>query len=483
MIRKCIEKYSSLPVQVKASFWFLISGFFARGISIITTPIFTRLFSTVEYGEYSVFNSWYGIVSVFITLNLYCGVFTQGMVKYSSQKKEFASSLQCLCLVLVTLWTFIYLAFKEEFNNFFSLTTPQMLLMILMIWLNTSFQFWSVEQRVECKYRLLVFITIMVTILKPILGIFFVINSENKVLARILGLAIVELIAYTWTFFYQVLKGRKFYSKKFWKHALLFNIPLLPHYLSMTILNSADRIMIEKLCGFEQAGIYNLAYSISQIMIIFNTSLMQTIEPWLYKRIKYNQIKDISKVAIPSFVIIAFVNIGLMLFAPEIVSIFAPKSYYEAVWIIPPVAMGVYFMFSYTFFAVFEFYYEKTKYIMGATTSGAILNIFLNYIFIKKYGYIAAGYTTLICYVLFSLFHYYFMRKICIKYHESAQPYDSKLLFLITAFFVVVGFAILITYKYTILRYLLICLTIVILLFKYKSIKTIIVKMLEFRKS
>ena len=64
-------------------------------------------------------------------------------------------------------------------------------------------------------------------------------------------------------YFAEMIKGKKFYSAKFWKHALMFNLPLIPHYLSQTILNSADRIMISSLVGASEAGIYSLAYSIS----------------------------------------------------------------------------------------------------------------------------------------------------------------------------------------------------------------------------
>ena len=94
----------------------------------------------------------------------------------------------------------------------------------------------------------------------------------------------------------------------------------------------------------------------------------------------------------PCFFLIAGLNILLIMFAPEAIAIFAPVSYQEAIWTVPSVALSVFFMFLYTFFATFEFYYEKTKYIAGATVGGALLNIGLNYICIKKFGYIAAGY-------------------------------------------------------------------------------------------
>ena len=147
-MKKLIEKYNDSPVQIKASVWFLVCAFLQKGISMITTPIFTRLLSTSEYGNYNVFNSWLNIVAIFVSLNLSYGVFTQGLVKYEDDRKRFASSMQGLSTLLVMLWTMIYLAFHNFWNNLFSLTTVQMLAMLLMIWTSAVFNFWAAEQRV-----------------------------------------------------------------------------------------------------------------------------------------------------------------------------------------------------------------------------------------------------------------------------------------------------------------------------------------------
>lgn len=44
------NKYIGMSVPVKAAFWFTVCNFYQRGISMITTPIFTRMLSTDEYG-------------------------------------------------------------------------------------------------------------------------------------------------------------------------------------------------------------------------------------------------------------------------------------------------------------------------------------------------------------------------------------------------------------------------------------------------
>ena len=452
-MQKLIENYKRIPIQGRASFWFLICAFFQKGISFITTPIFTRLLSTAEYGQYNVFNSWLGIITVIVTLNLYLGVYSSGLVKFEEKRNEFSSSLQGLTLTLVSFWTIIYLIFHNFWNKLFSLSTIQMLLMLMLMWTTAVFAFWSVEQRTDFKYKNLIIVTIAVSIAKPLVGIILISFAEDKVTARIFGLVLVESVCYIWFFFDQMKRGRQFYSKEFWKYALAFNIPLIPHYLSMSVLNGADRIMIGRMVNDSAAGIYSLSHSISMIMTMFNTSLMQTIEPWLYRKIKERRIEDISKVAYPSFIIIAVANILLIAFSPETVTLFAPSEYHEAIYVIPPIAMSVYFMFSYSFFAVFEFYYSRTRQIAAATMAGGIMNIILNYIFINIFGYYAAGYTTLLCYILYALFHYISMKKTCREELNGMQPYSTKLYLIITIAFLGIGFLFLFSYKYTILRY------------------------------
>ena len=244
MIEALLQRYKSLSVQLKATIWFFICSVLQRGISVITTPIFTRLLTTAEYGQFSVFNSWLSIIQIIVTLQLTAGVYTMGIVKFKDQEKIFTSSLQGLNLTLCVGWTVIYLLFRDFWNGLFSLTTVQMLAMLAMIWASSSFTFWMTTQRNRYRYHALVTVTLIVSICKPVLGIFLVLHAEDKVTARILGLALVEVIGYTGFFVVQMVRGKTFFSGKFWKYAILFNLPLLPHYLSNTILSSSDRIMI-----------------------------------------------------------------------------------------------------------------------------------------------------------------------------------------------------------------------------------------------
>ena len=479
---KLINRYRSLPIQLRASIWFLVCSFMQKGVSSITTPIFTRLMTTDEYGQFSVFNSWLSIITVFVSLNLYSGVYTQGLVKFDSERDRFSSSLQGLTLILVAAWTIIYIAFHSFFNKLLSLTTVQMLAMMVIIWMGAVYQFWAVEQRVALRYKRMVLITALATILRPALCVVLVLRSKDKVTARILGMATMDLIIYIGLFFSQMCRGKVFFSKRIWLYVLKFNLPLIPHYLSMSVLGSSDRIMIQNMVGSGEAGIYNLAYSISLIMTMFNTALLQTIEPWLFRKIKDKRIGDIAGVAYPAFLLIACINLLLIVLAPEVITIFAPKAYHEAVWVIPPVAMSVFFMFAYSFFSAFEFYYEKTNYVMLATSLSAALNIGLNYIFIRRYGYIAAAYTTLVCYICYTAFHYVFMSSICKRFINGEKPYNLRILIGISCVFMLAGFGFMATYRHDVLRYALIIVAAITMLIKRHAFVGTIQRMLDLKK-
>lgn len=479
-IKKLKTKYDGLSIQAKASIWFIICSFLQKGITIITTPIFTRLMSTAEYGKFNVFTSWQSIAAAIVILNLPYGVLSQGIVKFTDTREQFTSALLGLMTVLTVAWAGIYLVFRDFINSIFTLTTTQMICMLLLIWGTSAFNFWAVVQRVDYKYRKLVAVTLFTSFAKPVLGIILVVNSDDKVTARILGLTIVELSAYIGLYVSLVRRGRILYDAKIWRYGLKFSTPLIPHYLSQKILGSADRIMIDRMISSEAAGIYSLAYQISQIMLILNQSLMQAIEPWYFKKLKDHKEGDIGRIVYITMLLVAMANLMVIVFAPEIIFLFAPPSYHDSIWVISPIAMSVFFMYVYTCFVEIEFFYEDTKWISFATLLAAGLNMVLNYIFIRIFGYFAAGYTTLFCYMSYSVFHYIVMSRL--SGEVGKKVFDLKKIIMISAGFLVAGTLITVTYNYPVVRYGIIFIVFVVAFLRRQYVIDLVRNIAETRK-
>ena len=168
------------------------------------------------------------------------------------------------------------------------------------------------------------------------LSIFTILNTDYKVEARVFSDVFGKLLFAGALFIIILFRGKKIYNKEYWKYALKFNIPLIPHYLSNYILNQSDRLMIGKMVDNHPEKTKN----------------------------KIN----------PFVILIAVLSIITMAFAPEVISIFAGKEYMDAIYVIPPITASVYFIFVYYMFSTIEYYYEKTGFIAVATTISAILN-------------------------------------------------------------------------------------------------------------
>ena len=185
-MKKYVEQYKKLPVQMRATLWFMICSFLQRGISVITTPIFTRIMTTNEYGQFSIFNSWMLIVAPIVSLRLSEDVYAQGLVRFEEDRNRFSSTLQGLTLMLIAVWTAVYLVDSAFWNQLFSLTKPEMLAMMVMIWTTSVFSFWSMNQRIDFHYRRIIICTLLLAVFQPVISIIFMLKSSNKVLARIL---------------------------------------------------------------------------------------------------------------------------------------------------------------------------------------------------------------------------------------------------------------------------------------------------------
>ena len=114
---------------------------------------------------------------------------------------------------------------------------------------------------------------------------------------------------------------------------------------------------------------------------------------------------------------------------------------------------SVFFIFLYSLFSTIEYYYQKTGFIAIATCVCAVLNLVLNYFGIKMYGYYAAGYTTLICYVCLAFFHYIFYKKALKEVGNEENMYDVKLCVVLSVTVLAVMLIMALTYQYSWVRY------------------------------
>lgn len=458
LLGKIKKKYASLSAPIKASLWFTVCSFVQKGISFITVPIFTRLMTTEQYGMYSLYLSWDSVIIVFATLNLSYQVFNNGLIKYETDRDGYTTSMLGLSNVCTTVLLVLYLLAHEWVNALTGLTTPLFLLMFVQYYFNQALALWTVKERFFYRYRALTAITLASAVSSSLIGVIAVIFADDKVLARVASVAVVSIIVGAGIYIHLLKKSHSLVKLDYWRYVLRLNLPLIPHYLSMTALSSSDRILISRICGASYTAFYSVSYNVAAVLNLLMSSINSSFIPWFYQKMAERDYDSISRVSTALLVTMGACSLIPALFGPEIILFLGSEAYMQGVWVIPAVSIGVYFMFLYTLFSNYELYYEKSLFIMVASIAAAALNIALNVILLPLFGFVAAGYTTLACYIALSIFHYLGARSISKARGHEPLPFNMRAIAAVSLVLLMLSVVVAFTYYNTILRYaLLVC--------------------------
>ena len=466
-----IKKWRSIPASAKSSIAFIISSFFLKGISFITTPIFTRLMDPTQYGIMATYTSWTSIIDVFALLGLTsAGVFNVGLNDHRDTRNQYISSTLTLCN-LTTLIVFAVIAVcKIVIGESFLLPTNLLVLMFLHFIFSPAQVFWITRQKYEYKYKLAFIITIASTLVSQavsILGVFVNTTGHDayvKLWCAELSSFLFVIPLYVLTF----VRGKTFFNRHRWKQTLVFALPLIPHYLAQHVMSGADRIMLSNMVGSSSAGIYSVVANISMIATIVWGAINASLVAYVFEHLAKKEYKPINSTV--SLLVLGYgiTCVAVCLVAPEVLRILAPAEYYVGVYAVPPIAGAAFLSALYNVYANIEFFHKESIYITTATITATVINLVLNYVFIRlfpAYGFIAAVYTTLISYAVLVLMHFIGYRK-----STPEKIYNDRNLFVIC--FVCIGACVGCTLLYpsTVVRYGLVGTLLILAVWKRKFI-------------
>lgn len=476
IFKKLLKKYRSLNVVVKASIWFTVCSFIQKGISIISMPIFTRLLTTSEYGNYSIYVSWYQFFLIFITLNINKEIFNKGLIENDKSKDEYTTNQMGLMLVLGLFFFLLYMLFHNRLNSLTGLSFILGVFLIIEVVSNGIISLWTSLKRFCYDYKKILIVTLLISILNPILGIVLVSISDYKVEARVLSVIIVPILISIFLLLFYSRKGKYFSDISSWKKTIINCFPLLPHYLSLVLLNQADKLMINYFYGSSIAAIYSIAHTAGLLMVLVNDALNNSFVPWAYNKLKNNKSYELKKMVSSLLYIVLFANIFLILIAPECIRILAAPEYKDAIWCVVPIAVSVYCTFVYTLFVDIEVFYNGNIFVTISSVIAALLNIMLNYLFVPRFGYIAAAYTTLVSYLFTMIMHYIFMIYLLNKSERKQDMFNVKEILFVFILLICFSLLSLLTYNYFLIRYIFIIAFVLLIFINKKKISKIIKK-------
>ena len=382
---------------------YFIAHIATKAMGFISIPVFTRLFTRADYGLVAVFSSYVGIITVVLSLNSYASV---GRYYYEEKSDfgEFLSSTLSFLGIIILLTIPIYILFYKQIGSLMKL--PGLLPVYLMFAslfaiLTSIYRQIMVPQRKSKQVAKINILESYATFGVAVLLVYLL--KENRYLGQIWA---TLLVGFVFSVYFTIVIAK--YSKLSFKvehikYILSYSVPLIPYALSGIILAQFDRIMVNATIGAASAGLYSLAYNIGMLLSLVIYSTQTALMPDFFKFMNHKEYDRLDLLIKKVFSIVIISALGLILFAKEIMIILADKKFHSALSVIPIVIIGYVFYGMFTVYGRYIGYEKKTIYVSIVAITAGISNIILNAIFIPRYGYIAAAYTTVVSYFIMFL--------------------------------------------------------------------------------
>jgi O-antigen/teichoic acid export membrane protein len=187
---------------------------------------------------------------------------------------------------------------------------------------------------------------------------------------------------------------RKWASRELrWQHlrrALRFGLPLLPHTIGSMLMQSIDRIMLEKYAALAEVGLYSVAMMLGMVLLMVGGGVNQAWAPHFFRTMQdeapteaRRKAETFAALFCAIFSILALIG-GM--FAPELMRIFIGVKYVPAVPYLIPFVIGNLAGVYYAVPSNELLHAEKTNWFLVATTLATILSVALNLYFLPRGG-------------------------------------------------------------------------------------------------
>lgn len=391
---------------LKAGIGYTIGNYLLKGINFLAIPVFAGIMSTSDYGIYSAYLAYEGFFSHFIGLALHMSL-KNAKIKYEKQYNDYALTIIVLQFVNMLCWGGIFLFFKNYIAQILGLDVRLIFFLLIHAFCTSILNIYIMHLSLSYSYKSYLKVAMFNASANIIISIVLIttVFSTDTYFGRIIGTVLPLFIVVIYILRIFIKTGKKI-KREYVFYGLKYSLPLVPHALSQMILSQFDRIMVNKIIGAAEAGVYSFAYNIYMIVEVTKSSLDGIWGPWFYQKMRNGEREEIKKRGNQYALGMLMFTIVIVCIAPELVLFLGNEKYKNATYVVIPITIAGYFSFLYTLPAQLEYYLEKTKFIAVGTFCAASLNILLNMFYIPRYGYIAAAYTTEITYILYFIVHY-----------------------------------------------------------------------------
>ena len=408
----------SLKSSLKNTLIYGVGNLAIKLVGFILIPIYVKYFSTAVYGVLGLLEvSGIALTSVLglaLTQALYRLYWDE---EFTKKRKSMFFTLISFLACFLTLVVYISHFFTSNIS-YAVFGDSQYKDLILLVFISSSLQILvqtiSTLIQLQQKATLFTIANISTLAIQLSFTIYFIVY-KGLGLTGIFYAQIISYCAYFLMILFFLLKNIKVrFEFMILKSMLAYSLPWLISNIAALVLTISDRYFIRVFGVMGDLGVYQFGYKITNTLsVLIIASAQMAIFPMMFKKMNDPDAKRYYSKILTYFTFgVMFFVLFLNLYGLEIIKLLARKQeYWAAVGIIPFISLGLIFSMLKDQTSMPLQIVKKPGLISKIIITSAIFSLFLNWVFIPKYGSIGAAISFVISQFFYLMLMLFFAQK------------------------------------------------------------------------
>ena len=404
----------------------------ANKFGIISSTFIYSYFLTVDdFGKYNLYSSFLWIFGLLLTFNL-----STSYGRYIYEKKpqidEFFSTLIITISITFVLFSSIFFLISPYLDLYFSLPMD-LLICLILVNLGMPFDVFYAQKMYKLRNssELLKYSIVKIICLFS-LSFILIQLLDQKYLGLIIAEVVISISFAIYILFRMKVNFKFKIDLTHLKYMTKFSLPLLPYMLCSTLLTQSDRIIIGYYFTDYDIGIYSMTYNLGLMMTLVFTSILNFWNPNFFDNMNNYNYNYIIKDSFFLYHLFALIILVFNFFSGYIFKLLLPAEYLSSVNLIPLAGLCSLALVIWKIWGSVIGYVNKTYISSVIFIIGTVLNILLNIIFLPKYGYNFAFYSTFVSYLLIGFMSLFYSNNY-VKLYRVNSYYVLAIILIVTA--------------------------------------------------
>jgi len=382
----------------------LIYGFgtiLTRVVTFLLLPLYTNVFTTEEYGIYSLAYAFIGFVMIAYRYGMDSALMKYYIEAKGVEKKVYFTTIFSLQTITSLVFSILLIISAGILAPVFlgNENTQLMRLVAIILFFDALWMLPMLILRAEGKprqYILLSFINVILTIL---LNIYLVVFREMGLVGVLIGniIASCGLLLATLPI---ILRNFRFgtISKSALNEVLRFGLPFFPAGIFTMIMELSDRYLLEWLADTSAVGLYSAGNKLGMFGLLVVMGFNMGWTPYFLKKGKAADApQTFAKITTYFLGFAGYLIVLISLWIDTVVQIklgnntFFGEEFWASTQVVPIILLGYYFFGFYVLQLPGVFITKKTKFIPLFRGTGAAFTIIMNIVLIPIVGIIGAA--------------------------------------------------------------------------------------------